>query len=128
MSVTRHKLIISKTLVATLLLTWLSVFCQHCVAMEQPDQQVTHDHCSDHAFIKNESVPDQHFASDNTCQSAIQDTGNQLKIDGKTLTQFSLITDNYKIRFEKFVQYQTQESPPDQACFLPQEYYTVQLK
>ncbi len=131
MSVRQHKLMISKSLIATLMFTWLSIFCQHCMALAEPEQTVSsahHEHCVPLVESENETDLTQTCVSDCDELAAVHDTNNQQQNDQKAYKQSVLVSKFYPITFQKTPDTPIQESPPDQATFLPLEHYTVQLK
>ncbi len=120
---------IASTLVSVLVFTWLSIFCQHCMALAESEQTVSsahHEHCAPQ--IEAEADLNLTCVSDCDDLSAIHDLNNQQQNDHKNYKQAVLVSKFYPITFQKIPDSSIQESPPDQATFLPLEHYTVQLK
>ena len=122
---------IASTLVSVLVFTWLSIFCQHCMALAEPEQSATptgHEHCAPLTESENKTDLTQTCVSDCDDISAIHDTNNPQPNDQKIYKQSVLVSKFYPITFRKTPDRSIQKPPPDQATFLPQEHYTVQLK
>ena len=114
MSVRQHKLMISKSLIATLAFAWLSIFCQHCIALAEPDQTVSpvnHEHCAPLVESENKTDLTQTCVSDCDEISAIHDTNNQQQNDHKTYKQSVLVSKFYSVTFQKSPDLAIQESP-----------------
>ncbi len=129
MSVRQHKMMISKSLIATLVFAWLSIFCQHCMALAEPEQTVSSAH-HEHCVPQIEAEADLNLTCDSDCDdlSAIHDSNNQQQNDHKNYKQAVLVSRLYPKVFRKTPDISIQKPPPDQATFLPLEHYTVQLK
>ncbi len=122
---------ISKSLIATLIFAWLSIFCQHCMALAEPEQTVipvSHEHCVPVITSENETDHTQTCVSDCDERYAIHDANNQQQKDHKTYKLSALVSKFYPTYFRKIPDTSIQKPPPDQATFLPLEHYTVQLK
>ncbi len=131
MSVRQHKMMISKSLIATLVFAWLSIFCQHCMAFAELEQTVSsahHEHCAPLTETENKTDLTQTCISNCDEISAIHDTNNQQQNDHKIYKQAVLVSKFYPTYFRKIPDISIQKPPPDQATFLPLEHYTVQLK
>lgn len=122
---------ISKGLIATLIMTWLSLTCQHCNAMAQYPEITTANplhgctHTKDHDFANQASLS---FGEHGSCMSVLMDT--QQAID-HLLTPHGAIPARPislpALQYPGLSRY-IHLSPPDAALFLPLEYFTVQLK
>ncbi len=126
-----RKIIVGKGLIATLLFTWLSIYCQHCLAFaEQTQPEISHAHCVDQAqqqtpkYIDTESL----CISDCSNYPAIQDTHKLQKNELKTCDQYTLVAINDFTYRQKNTITSFREFPPDQSLFLPVKRYTIQLK
>jgi len=127
----RHHQPIANALVSILIFTWFSMFCQHCMALAEPEQtasSINHEYCAPLIESENEKDLTQTCFSDCDEISAIHDTKNQQQNDHKTYKQVVLVSKFFPASFQKSPETPIQESPPDQAIFLPLERYTVQLK
>lgn len=129
-----RKLTVGKGLIATLLFTWLSIYCQHCLAFPQQEQfqqnntEISHAHCV--AQTKQQVQADTDLSCIGDCSSppAIQDSNKLQKNGLENFTQYISVASNDFTYRQTTTEMPFQEFPPDQSLFLPLERYTVQLK
>lgn len=123
---------ISKGLIAALIMSWLSLTCQHCIAMAQyleiKTANPSHGLCS-HTTDKNvASQASLSCGNPGSCMSVLMDT--QQAIDHPLTPHGATPTTPINLPALKNpgLSRYFQLSPPDGALFLPLEYFTVQLK
>ena len=137
---------ITNGLIIMLMFSWMSMMCQHCLALTQVDidqtdysggsfdsdsVSMTYEHClqiKTHAESETDS-PGCNGACENGCTStATIQKDSQTATDHQITKHFLRTTPSYRLVHNKAPSEAPGEPPPDRAIFLPFERYTVQLK